>query len=354
MNQAVGKKISKVRWSPSSLHEPNTAWLAVGSRDEEKNVLHIYCVKLRGKERSIQSINRIQSLFIDGSVTGIHWWERNGIPSFFLSSTNGGIEEYSCNGFDEMVFSSTRQLFSGENRIVASDFGRNVMLASIGEKCDLNLFDVHRGRQVMEIKDVDPYVLYDVKILVNSLICTVGSTIQLWDARKKNSVATLSSIASAPKKHSPLCYTTVAGHPIQSDILVTGDEVGNLLGWDLRRSELPLFTFQKLDTNRPYLGPIWECSFHPSKNYLFSCGEDGNACLWSIKNDYSLLPLEEPGGGSNHLSRFSFAKKMFSDIDPDDFAKSFLPLRTLDCHPSWNVVVCGGEAENLYFNYIKE
>ena len=185
---------------------------------------------------------------------------------------------------------------------------------------------------------------------------------------------------------------SVCAHPEQSYILITGDEAGYLLGWDIRKGTAPVFCSTPPTSPSSLFAPQWSVQFHHLRpDVVFSCDEGGRTHLWRLHAQTSIA--NAAGGGkwgrgnvglgleANPTSFVENESSMMSNGNssgmyggagrggeksaalPARYAfpassahssssvlhSSSLPLTCLDYSPSLHTLVSGGDGERLIF-----
>ena len=99
----------------------------------------------------------------------------------------------------------------------------------------------------------------------------MGGRLSEWDVRQQQLVRR----ATFTDSYAP-SLISVAAHPTQENITVTGSSSGILSVWDRRKSDVPTYSAEALTS------PVWDVCFMPrNSTQILSADDEGVIRLWS-------------------------------------------------------------------------
>lgn len=370
----VSKKISKVRWRPTSKHVVQKPTIfASGSWDDNENELCLWHIE------EVAAYDETEEMRIEdepellgkvahkGDVTDLLFLEQDIIIS---ASSTGEVSVYKFDQKQQTVtlhhnFGKVHQFSAGSVRncpctAVASRGDERIV--SVGEDGCLNILALETARTRYDtahrIEAADSCALNAACFLTHSEVAAVNAIGQfkIWDIRQP-SVEPVRVFVPAGERVPLHCIDV---HPTQPHIVAVGGQDGALSLWDMRQDRYPvtLVTAHSAD--------MWEVHFHRTHpTHLFTCSNDGSLWHWDSSDmaAFNAAPAlltntaTASKGASSSSSTVSDAAAAANSWLLGDAARRHLVVKDLlsgasllsvnSVDVSENCLVCGTDAEQI-------
>ncbi|KAJ1655764.1 Nucleoporin Nup43 [Dispira simplex] len=207
--------------------------------------------------------------------------------------------------------------------------GSSCDIACVDEAGQLSFFRVDQPRPLAQVH-ADCLPLYDVTWLSSHTVVTVSRSgqLKLFDRRDPQEPLVVVLDPEAPNA----AINCAAGHPSQAHRLATGNELGNILSWDIRKLQEPVS-----QTVEAHDGEINDILFHPGRPFTIITASEDSSC--------GVLDL----GASAGLQMSHYTTITHPPVRKLQNLYNCLPINTLDYHVSANILLAGSDSTNLLF-----
>lgn len=330
----VSKKIRKVRWRPrqDSGHQAASGVFATGSWDEETNEVAIW----RLPERELGSGNPVllSTHLHPGDVTGLVWLDQDLLAA---SSSRGGVKLLKLEHQRLLqagpqawphVGALTCLAAHGEALAAASQEGRIIILSTRqtaptrvyekGDSCSITDILFSRSSEIVSSNMRGQLKLFDLR------------------SNQQEAASTLQLSSDQSAIHS------LARHPAQGHILISGGEDGYMAVWDLRKGRIPLTLLSA------HQAPISEVKFHPDlPDHIFTCSQGGELLHWNGASFKSAATAAVGVDTATTASPWLASQTLKHKVETNSLiSRQPLPINTLDVQG--HSLVFGGDNEAFY------
>ncbi|KAJ1955414.1 hypothetical protein IWQ62_005537 [Dispira parvispora] len=263
------------------------------------------------------------------------------------ASSTGQLYVYKTSdnaGPDNMSLTLTQTLSPSSSKASSASLSANapcVALASqplAGSSCDiacvdeagrLSFFQVDQPHPLAQVQ-ADCLPLYDVTWLSSHTVLTVSRSgqLKLFDRRDPQEPLVVVVDPETPN----VAINCAAGHPSQTHRLATGNKLGNVLSWDIRKMQEPVS-----QTVEAHDGEINDILFHPGRPFTIITASEDSSC--------GVLDL----GASAGLQMGQYPTTTRPPVRKLQNLYNCLPINALDYHATANILLAGSDSTNLLF-----
>ena len=275
----VSKKVRKVRWRPrSDSIQVNSTMFATGSWDDEENEVCLWRFGEEEQGRDEASNAATASLLAavkhPGDVTGLTWINSDAL---LTCSSSGALNLYRL---EQYKILSLGQTWTGLHKAAN---GGATCLGVYGETCAtagqdgrINIVNVRQRCPVKVYDDADSCSITDIIFSRSTdlLSANMRGQIKLFDLRSNRQDCVATFLLSSSDQ---VAITSLARHPTQGHILISGAENGLMAVWDLRRGGQHPATLLSAHATA-----VSEVKFHPDQpDHIFTCSQGGELWHWN-------------------------------------------------------------------------
>ncbi|KAI8853488.1 WD40-repeat-containing domain protein [Chytridium lagenaria] len=334
-------KLSRVRWSPQSIHNSTSLSFVAGTYDELDHALVLWNCDPSVKAALASPDTRwqaepVNTLKHDGAVLDLAFVHGQrgplGLPFMVTASSNGHVGVFTCSDTSKgegEIKALGSQLFHSNPAgkgvpcyalAVQPNASSDPEIASVGSDGHI-AFSTLQGQTVAKIENADSSQITGVKwTTANEIVISTES------GRLKAGFTIVDSSEDVS------AYNCIAVHPTQATRLATGSQDGTVKVWDLRSTSEP-----EVEAYKIHSGDVWEVTFHPTNaQKIISCSEDGKTS--ELQWSYDINSLQPVTGGHRQFK-------------VDQNIHNRLPLNSLDCHRDNNLVVAVGDASGIFLSH---
>lgn len=336
----VSKKIRKVRWRPrSDSAQTSTGVFATGSWDEEMNEVAIWKIPEGGSQVPIL----LSAYLHPGDVTGLAWVNQDVLA---CSSSRGGMKLLMLEHQRVLQEGQTWSSLNGVGGITGLATHGDA-LAAVGQDGTISVLNVRQSAPVRVYEKGDSCSITDVIFSRTAEIVTANmrGQLKLFDLRSNQQEAATCFLLSNDQS----AIHSLARHPAQGHILISGGEDGYMAVWDLRKGRIPVTLLSA------HQAPISEVKFHPDlPDHIFTCSQGGELLHWngaSVKAHSTASHLTSGDHAAldnlNSISPWLSSETVKHKVETNSLvSRQPLPINTLDI--MGHSLVFGGDNEAFY------
>jgi len=334
----VSKKVRKVRWRPrSDSMQVNSNMFATGSWDDEENEVGLWRYS---DDEAGTSASLLAAVKHPGDVTGLSWINSDAL---LTCSSKGGLNLYKL---EQYRILSLGQEWTGLHK--ESSGGATCLaihgetVATAGQDGRINLLNVRQRNPIKVYDEADSCSITDVIFSRASdlLAANMRGQIKLFDLRSNRQDCSSTFLLSSDQ----VAITSLAKHPSQGHIVISGGENGFLAVWDLRQGKHPTTLLSA------HQSAISEVKFHPDQpDHILTCSQGGELWHWngaSIKSSGSSA-LDSSADNMNTTSPWLSSEAVRHKVETNSLvSQQPLPINSVDV--LGHSVLFGGDNEAFY------
>ncbi|KAK6091213.1 hypothetical protein MT418_007002 [Batrachochytrium dendrobatidis] len=357
------QKVSQVRWAPATLERMGRSVFATATFDCSSPCISMWSfdpLSNSDTNDAIASVTSNSNVSVSTSneatihqlsstdissrsgITGIEFTQ-NG--SMLVTSTEDGyLHIFRIDSRDEfkLIPMSETQAHTRHASYLAGctaldisrSGGDHCQIASVGSDGQV-VFSTIDGRIQHTIAKVDSQTLTNVQWRTPFQVVTtsLSGRICLIDQRADKPALVFADHGAVLQSHHSL-----AVHPTQSEMLVTGTESGIVQLWDLRNVSSP----ESSDTKN-HKSIVWDLQISSNDiGKVWSCSEDGSICAWT---SMASRDLAQKGIGHTGFA-IGFSGEESVKYRPNTIR---LGLNSLSVHSQTGAIVSAGDAGNIVY-----